>query len=128
MLKKLVENLQLSGLDSLARTFSRLGRIGFWLQIVVGAIPFLLTIYILIFAHYPSGPRAGLTFVEYLTVANLLILIFTTWWFYRYTRLAQRITDPESRLSASAGTRYVRTRPVASSERFMFATQLMLIE
>jgi hypothetical protein len=128
MVKKLVENLQPSGLDSLARTFSRLGRIGFWLQIVVGAIPFLLTIYVLIFAHYPSGPRAGLTFVEYLTVANLLILIFTTVWFYRHTRLAHRIADPESRLSASAVTRCVWTGLVASSLGILFSMLVMVIE
>src|SRR5262249_48817025 len=109
MRKKLVENLQPSGLDSLAGTFFRLGRIGFWIQIVVGSIPFLLTIYALIFANSSSGPRAGLTFVESLTMANLLILIFTTIWFYRHTRLAHRITDPKSRLSTSSVIRHVWT-------------------
>ena len=128
MLKKFVENLQLSGLDSLARTFSRLGRIGFWTQIVMGSIPFLLTIYILIFAHYPSGPRAGLAFVEYLTVANLLIVIFTTVWFYRHTRLAHRIADPESRLPASSVIRRVWTGLVASSLGILFSMLVMVIE
>ena len=128
MLKKLVENLQPSGLDSLARTFSRLGRIGFWMQIVMGSMPFLLTIYILIFAHSPSGPRAGLALVEYLTVANLLILIFTTVWFYRYARLAQRIADPASRLSASSVTRCVWTGLVASSLGILFSMLVMVIE
>jgi hypothetical protein len=128
MLKKLVGSLQPSGLDSLARTFSRLGRIGFWTQIVMGSIPFLLTIYVLIFAHSPSGPRAGLTFVEYLTVANLLILIFTTVWFYRYTRLAQRIADPAARLSASSVMRSVWTGLVASSLGILFSILVMVIE
>ena len=128
MLKKLVENLQPSGLDSLARTFSRLGRIGFWMQIVMGSIPFLLTIYALIFARSPSGPRAGLALVEYLTVANLLILIFTTVWFYRHARLAQRIADPASRLSASAVIRSVWTGLVASSLGILFSMLVMVIE
>ena len=128
MLKTFVENLQLSGLDSLARTFSRLGRIGFWTQIVMGSIPFLLTIYILIFAHYPSGPRAGLAFVEYLTVANLLIVIFTTAWFYRHTRLAHRIADPVSRLPAYSVIRRVWTGLVASSLGILFSMLVMVIE
>src|SRR5262249_27289701 len=35
--------------------------------------------------------------VEYLTLADLLVLAFTTAWSYRYTRLAQKLTDPERR-------------------------------
>ena len=42
MLKKLMESLQRSGTENLAKTFSRLGRVGFWVQIVVGSIPVLL--------------------------------------------------------------------------------------
>jgi len=128
MPKKLVENLQPLGLDSLARTFYRLGRMGFWIQIVMGSIPFLLTIYVLIFAHSPSGPRAGLTFVGYLMAVNLLVLIFTTVWFYRHTRLAHRIADPESRLSASSVTQYVWTGLVASSLGLLFSMLVMVVE
>ena len=68
MLKKLMENLQRSGIQNLAKTFSRLGWIGFWVQIVVGSIPFLLMVYAFIFTRSPSGPRAGLALVEYLTL------------------------------------------------------------
>ncbi len=89
MLKKLMESLQQPGTQSLAKTFSRLGRIGFWVQIVMGAIPLLLMAYAFIFSRSPSGPRAGLAVVEYLTLASLLILIFTIVWFHRYTRLAR---------------------------------------
>ncbi len=64
MLNQLTESLQPSELDSLARTFSRLGRLGFWIQIVVGSIPLLLMIYLSVFARSPSGPRARLALVE----------------------------------------------------------------
>jgi hypothetical protein len=94
----------------------------------MGSIPFLLTIYVLIFAHSPSGPRAGLSFVEYLTVANLLILIFTTVWFYRHAYLAQRIADPASCLSASSVIRSVWTGLVASSLGILFSMLVMVIE
>ena len=128
MLEKLIENLQPSGLDSLARTFSRLGRIGFWTQIVIGSIPFLLMIYVFVFARSPSGPRAGLALVEYLMLASLLILIFTTGWFYRYTRLAERIADPQSRPSASSVTGSVWTGLVASSLGILFPMLVMILE
>ena len=128
MLEKLIENLQPSGLDNLARTFSRLGRIGFWTQIVIGSIPFLSMIYVFVFARSPSGPRAGLALVEYLMLANLLILIFTIVWFYRYTRLAERIADPQSRPSASSVTRSVWTGLVASSLGILFSMLVMILE
>ncbi len=128
MLNKLTKSLQPSGLDSLAKTFSRLGRTGFWLQIVMGAIPVLLMIYIFAFARSPSGPRAGLALVEYLTLGGLLILIFTTLWFYRYIQLAKRITDPESSPSAASLTRTVWTGLVACTLGVLFSMLVMLIE
>src|SRR5262245_63643271 len=61
-------------------------------------------------------------------VAKLLILIFTTVLFYRHTRLAHRIADPESRLSASSVTRCVWTGLVASSLGILFSMLVMVIE
>jgi hypothetical protein len=128
MLKKLMENLQRSGIQNLAKTFSRLGWIGFWVQIVVGSIPFLLMVYAFIFTRSPSGPRAGLAFVEYLTLASLLILIFTIVWFHRHTRLAKRIADPQGCPPASSVIRSVWTGLVASSIGLLFSMMVMMIE
>jgi hypothetical protein len=128
MLNQLTESLQPSELDSLARMFSRLGRLGFWIQIVVGSIPLLLMIYIFMFARSPSGPRAGLALVEYLTVASLLLLVFTTYWFYRHTCLAKQIADLQSRPSARTIIRSVWTGLVASSIGILFSMLVMTIE
>ena len=96
MSNSLAESLPPSELHHLARSFSRLGRIGFWMQAVVGTMLLILMGYFFLFARSPSGPRAGLAIVEYLTAGGLLILIFTTLWFYRYIRLARRLADPPS--------------------------------
>ena len=128
MLKTLMESLQRSGIQNLAKTFSRLGRIGFWVQIVVGAIPFLLMAYAFIFSRSPSGPRAGLAAVEYLTLVSALILIFTIVWFHRHTRLAHRIADPQTCPSASSVIRSVWTGVVASSLGLLFSMMVMVIE
>ena len=128
MLKKLMENLQLSGTQSLAKTFSRLGWIGFWVQIVMGSVPFLLMVYTLIFTRSPSGPRAGLALVEYLTIAGFLILVFTTVWFYRHTRLAKKIADPTECPPASSVIRSVWTGVVASSMGLLFSMLVMILE
>ncbi|MBK8536517.1 MAG: DUF3611 family protein [Candidatus Competibacteraceae bacterium] len=128
MLKKLMESLQQPGTQSLAKTFSRLGRIGFWVQIVMGAIPLLLMAYAFIFSRSPSGPRAGLAVVEYLTLASLLILIFTIVWFHRYTRLANSIADPQACPPASSVIRSVWTGLVASSIGLLLSMLVMVTE
>ena len=128
MLKKLMESLQSSGTQSLAKTFSRLGRFGFWMQIVVGSIPFLLMLYTFIFTRSPSGPRAGLAVVEYLTLASLLILVFTIIWFYRHTRLAERIADPQQCPPAPSVVSAVWTGLIASGVGLLFSMLVMVIE
>lgn len=128
MLKKLMESLQSSGTQSLAKTFSRLGRFGFWVQIVVGSVPFLLMLYTFIFTRSPSGPRAGLAVVEYLTLASLLILVFTIFWFHRHTRLANRIADPQACPPVSAVISAVWTGLIASGIGLLFSMLVMLIE
>lgn len=128
MLKELMESLRRSGIQNLAKTFSRLGWIGFWVQIVVGSIPLLLMAYAFVFTRSPSGPRAGLAIVEYLTVASLLILIFTIVWFHRHTRLAKRIADPQTCPPVSSVIRSVWTGLMASSIGLLFSMIVMMIE
>jgi len=128
MLKKLMESLQQSGTQSLAKTFSRLGRMGFWVQIVVGSLPVLLMGYSFIFTRSHSGPRAGLAIVEYLTLASFLILIFTIVWFHRHTRLAQRIADPQACPPASSVISSVWTGLIASGTGLLFSMTVMMIE
>ena len=89
-----------SGDSRLAGAFLRLGWIGFWLQIAIGSIPLALLIYALVFGRNDGiGTRGRFTLLEYLTVGSLLVLAFTTFWFYRYTRLGNRIAEPHTRPS-----------------------------
>ena len=83
-----------------ANAFSRLGGIGFWIQVAIGLIPLTLIVYAFIFGRN-AGPdtRGGLLLVGYLTIAGFLVLVFTTIWSYRYTRLAERIADSTRRPS-----------------------------
>ena len=96
MLENVLEAVTPSKHTSLAKAFSRLGWIGFCVQILLGSIPVLLMIYVFVFARTTaSGARGGVPLVEYLTIASLLLLGFTTLWSYRYTVVAQRIADPQ---------------------------------
>jgi Protein of unknown function (DUF3611) len=115
--------------DSLARAFARLGRLGFWMQIAIGAIPVALTLYALIFGSArPAGTRSGFPLIQYLTFASLLVLVFTTVWFYRYTRIAARLADPMRRPTEQSLQRTVWIGVMASAIGIVFSMLVMFFE
>jgi hypothetical protein len=81
--------------ESLAKQFSRLGWIGFWIQFALLAIPIVLLVYVLLVSSPESAQRRGIDLSNYLSYGSLLVMVFTTFWFFRYTRLGKRIADPE---------------------------------
>jgi hypothetical protein len=81
--------------ESLAKQFSRLGWIGFWIQFALLAIPIVLLVYILFVSSPESAQHRGIDLSNYLSNGSLLVMVFTTFWFFRYTRLGKRIADPE---------------------------------
>lgn len=128
MLKEIIESLHAWKIDGLASTFRRVGRIGFWAQVVLGSFPVILMLYIFTFSGNVSGMRAGLPIIGYLTVANLLLLLFTTVWFFRYGGLAEKIANPATRPTESAVAGTVWTGLVASSLGIIFSIVVMMIE
>ena len=80
---------------SLAKRFRNLGWLGFWIQLALIAIPVILLIYLLFFSGPESAQRRGIDLSNYLSNGSLLVMVFTTFWFFRYTRLAKQIVDPE---------------------------------
>lgn len=130
MLNEMVESLQHSKIEGLARTFRRLGRLGFWTQVILGAFPVILIGYIFLFTGSIklSGTRAGLPVVEYLTVISLMMLLFTTVWFYRYPGLGRRMLDPETRPTAHQVTRTVWIGLVVASLSAVFSMFILLLE
>ena len=96
---------QPSNPNKLAQQFSRLGWFGFWMQLALIIIPVLLLIYLLFFAAPDSPQRRGIDLSNYLSYGGLMVMVFTTFWFYRYTRLAPRIADANKRPSLVSVTR-----------------------
>jgi Protein of unknown function (DUF3611) len=129
MLQSLRETLMLSSKDSLARAFIRLGWAGLWIQIVIGLIPLLLAVYALIFGRTTTaGTRGGSLLIEYLTIAGLIVLAFTTIWSYRYTRLGNRIADPAQRPSEYEVRRVAWIGIAASAVGILFSMLVVLFE
>lgn len=128
ILTQIVSGLHGGKAEGLAKTFTRLGWTGFWLQLLLGSIPVFLMSYVFVFSGSFSGPRNGLPVVEFLSAANLLVLLFTIVWFYRYTDLAKRIANPQARPTESALLGIVWTGLIASSLGILFSMLVMLLD
>ncbi len=113
---------------SLASSFFRLGWIGFWVQVIFGSIPILLMVYYLAFSTSTSVIRSGFPFIEYFTIANLLVLLFTLFWSYRYTMLARKLADPARRPSQLSVIRTVWTGVVASTGAMLLSSIILILE
>lgn len=83
--------------DRIAKSFTRLGWTGLCIQAVLMILPLFMFGYVVF--GMATGARETLDFTEYLAFVGLLILAFTTFWSFRYTRLAKRIRDPQRRPS-----------------------------
>ena len=93
--------------EQIARNCRRLGWIGFWLQAVLGLIP-LLVVLGLVFSRLGQWPGGLFSLGLWLAVLCLGFLIFSTYWSFRYTRMARRLEAPEARPSKSGVKRTLR--------------------
>ena len=116
---------KLSKPESLAQQFSRLGWIGFWMQVALIILPIILLLYVLFISSPESAQRKGIDLSNYLSYGSLLVMLFTIFWFYRYTRLAKRIPDPESRPAQSSVLRTLWIGLGASCLGILFSMILM---
>ena len=129
MLQTLRRILRPSKSDSVARAFSRLGWVGFWIQVAIGAIPLALITYTFVFGRDAgAGTRGGFALVRYLAVAGLLVLAFTTLWSYWYTRVAKRIADATRRPSEHSVRRAAWIGVTASALGIVLSMLVMLFE
>jgi hypothetical protein len=93
--------------EQIARNCRILGWIGFWLQVALGVIP-LLVMLGLVVARLGQWPGGVFSLGLWLGVLCLAFLIFSTYWSYRYTRLAGRLRVRESRPTKSGVKRALR--------------------
>jgi hypothetical protein len=63
-----------------------------------------------------------------LTIGSLLVLGFTTVWFYRYTRLASQIAEPDRRPPMHALKRAAWIGVAASTLGIVFSASVMMFE
>ena len=90
--------------EQLSRDFLRLGRLGFWMQVILLIVPLTLLLYVLVLRTSDPARTSSLDLANYLSIGSLVLLAFTTFWFYRYIGLANKIADPAQRPSRDAVT------------------------
>ncbi len=93
---------------SLAVQIRRFGLVGFWIQLALLLVPLVLVIQVLWSRRFESAGPVGIDLGNYLSYSSLLLLAFTTFWFFRYIRLGPRVADPAT------------SPPLASVERTLW--------
>ena len=112
--------------ESLGKQFSRLGWIGFWMQVVLVSVPVILLLYVVFISGPDSAQRRGIDLSDYLSYGSLVVMLFTICWFYRYTRLAKRIPNPDLRPPESSVVRILWIGLGASCAGILFSMILMV--
>jgi hypothetical protein len=74
--------------------FVSLGRVGFYLQLVLLVVPLLLVVYIFLLRRASPADARAVSLGNYISFLSTLVMMFTTYWFYRYIRLGERTRDP----------------------------------
>jgi hypothetical protein len=83
--------------EKIAKAFARLGWIGVCFQLLLMILPLFMLGYVIY--GKVTGTRQLFDFTEYLAIIGLVIMAFTTFWSFYYTRLASKICDPQQRPS-----------------------------
>ncbi|HWL07399.1 MAG TPA: DUF3611 family protein [Planctomicrobium sp.] len=112
--------------QKIAKSFSRLGWIGVWIQAALAIIPVAMFLYVLF--GMATGVRETLGFIDYLAMLGLAILGFTTIWSFYYTRVARKIADPALRPTAASVIRTLWVGLWAGATGVFISLSLMLIE
>ncbi len=112
----------------LGQRFSRVGWLGFWLQIVLGAVPVALGTWFYLLSPNVTMPGGRIPLVSLLAVCVLVILLFTTALFFYYTRVGRRLRAGTSRWTRPRLKGLVRFGLAASGISVLFSAVIMLGE
>ena len=112
----------------LGQRFRRVGWFGFWVQIVLGAVPVALGIWFYLLSPNVNLPGGRFPLVSLLATTVLLILLCTTVLFFYYTRIGRRLEQGTSRWTRPRLRGLVRFGLAASGISVLFSSIVMIGE
>lgn len=105
MLKILESNSPPPSVRRIATEMRIIGWTGFWLQLFFGFIPVAFAVFFLFIPSNPNRLGGSGTLAFFFGYASLIALVFTIYWCFRYTRIGQKLTNPDLRPSRFEVTR-----------------------
>lgn len=96
----------------IARSLRWLGWVGFWLQAFLGFIPILVVVTNVL--SKPFQQTGGMSFGLWLAIICLVILCFSIYWCFRYTKLADQLETPNLRPAKAAVIRDLKLGVLAN--------------
>jgi hypothetical protein len=76
--------------ERLGKQMKRGGWIGVFIQLLLLIVPILIAIYVRM--PWAGDPEGGaINIGNYLSYGGLLVMLFTTFWFFRYTMIGSRL-------------------------------------
>lgn len=109
---QLLNSSQTPSREQFASTFRLAGRIGFWVQLALGAVAGLSLILAILSRRTGSETsNLGIGLSIFLAVGGILLLCFRVYWAHRYTRLAKQLKadDPNPHPSKGKIIQVLRT-------------------
>ncbi|MBF2005659.1 MAG: DUF3611 family protein [Chlorogloeopsis fritschii C42_A2020_084] len=110
--------------QQIANSMRWLGWAGFWLQALLGFIPLLVVVTSVLFN--PRQRQGGFSFGIFLAIACLVILIFSIYWCFRYTQLANKLVIREIRPAKSQVNRDLKLGLLANLSIMAIAVLIAL--
>jgi hypothetical protein len=107
--------------QQIAYSLRWLGWVGFWLQALLGFIPILVVV-----ANVLSRPGQQQTGGLWLAILCLIILLFSTYWCFRYTRLANQLESRDLRPAKSQVIRDLKLGLLANIGTMVLAVLIAL--
>ena len=98
--------------QQIAQSLRSLGWIGFCLQALLGFIPIFVVVSMVLFS--PMQRQIGFSLGLWLAIACLIILLFSIYWCFRYTQLANKIENRDLRPAKSQVSHDLRLGLVAN--------------
>jgi hypothetical protein len=109
--------------QQIANSMRWLGWAGFWLQALLGFIPLLVVVTSVLFN---PRHRGGFSFGMFLAIACLVILIFSIYWCFRYTQLANELEIRDLRPAKSEVSRDLKLGLLANLSIMAIAVLIAL--